>query len=66
MWTAAGGMQQLDSVAVAHGVTIPDGYLLTNVQAASADGTAVLGIAYGPNFSQVTFVLTLPVSAYGL
>lgn len=66
VWTAAGGMQQLDSLAVAAGVTIPEGYLITHVQAASADGTVVLGVAYGPNFSQVTFVLTLPVSAYGL
>jgi hypothetical protein len=66
VWTAAGGMQQLDSLAIAHGVTIPQGYLLTNVQAASADGTVVLGSAYDPNFNQVTFVLTLPSSAYGL
>lgn len=66
VWSAAGGMQQLDSVAVHHGVTIPPDYLLVNVLGASADGTVVLGTAYGPNFSQVTFVLTLPVSAYGL
>ncbi len=66
VWTAAGGMQQLDSVAVAHGITIPADYLLTNILSASADGTVVLGTAYGPNFSEVTFVLTLPVSAYGL
>lgn len=66
VWTAAGGMQQLDSLAVAAGVTIPEGYTLTHVQAASGDGTVLLGVAYGPNFSTVTFVLTLPVSAYGL
>jgi hypothetical protein len=66
VWTAAGGMQQLDSVAVAHGITIPAGYTLTHIQAASADGTVLLGIAYAPNFTQVTFVLTLPISAYGL
>lgn len=65
-WTAGGGMRQLDSIAVAHGVTIPEGYLLTNVLGASADGRVVLGTAYGPNFSTVTFVLTLPLSAYGL
>lgn len=66
VWTTTGGMQQLDSLAISQGLTIPDGYLLTNIQAASADGSVVLGTAYGPNFSQVTFVLTLPVSAYGL
>jgi hypothetical protein len=65
-WSASGGMQQLDSLAVAHGITIPDGYFLTHVQAASADGSVVLGVAYDANFNQVTFVLTLPVSAYGL
>jgi len=66
VWTAAGGMQQLDSVAVHHGITIPEGYFLTHIQAASTDGTVVLGLAYDANFNQVTFVLTLPVSAYGL
>lgn len=66
VWTSAGGMQQLDSLAISHGVTIPEGYLLTNIQAASADGSVVLGTAYDPRFFQLTFVLTLPVSAYGL
>ena len=65
VWTAA-GMRPLDEVAAAHGVTIPEGYLLTNVLAASADGSVVLGTAYDPNFFTVTFVLRLPVTAYGL
>ncbi len=54
VWTPTAGMQQLDSLAINHGVTIPDGYLLTNIQAASADGSVVMGVAYGPNFSQVS------------
>lgn len=66
VWTAAAGMRQLDSVAVASGVTLPSDYVLSNVLGASADGTVVLGTALGPNFNTVTFVLTLPLSAYGL
>jgi uncharacterized membrane protein len=66
VWTAGSGMRPLADVAAAHGVEIPEGYLLTNVLAASADGTVVLGTAYDPNSNQVTFVLHLPVSAYGL
>lgn len=66
VWTSAGGMQQLDSLAISHGVIIPEGYLLTNIQAASTDGSVVLGTGYDPKFFQVTFVLTLPVPAYGL
>jgi hypothetical protein len=66
VWTATGGMRVLADVAAAAGVTIPDGYALTNVIGASTDGTVVLGTAYDPNSRQVTFVLTLPTSAYGL
>lgn len=66
VWTADAGLRPLADVAAAHGVEIPEGYLLTNVLAASADGTVVLGTAYDPNSNQVTFVLHLPVSAYGL
>jgi hypothetical protein len=66
VWTSAGGMQSLDSVATAAGVTLPQGYALSHVQAASADGTIILGTAYKPDLSVVTFVLTLPLSAYGL
>jgi uncharacterized membrane protein len=66
VWTSAGGMKRLDDVAKAAGITISDDYSLVNVLAASQDGTVVLGTAYGPNFSQVTFVMHLPVSAYGL
>ncbi len=65
VWTQAHGMRPLARVAANHGVTIPEGYLLTTVLAASADGGVVMGVAYTPNFQQVTFVLTLPVSAYG-
>ncbi len=66
VWTATAGMQSLDSVAVAAGVTLPQGYSLNHVQAASADGTVILGTAYTPTLNVVTFVLTLPLSAYGL
>lgn len=46
--------------------SIPEGNLLTNVVAASTDGEILPGVAYDPQGRQVSFVLQLPVSAYGL
>ncbi len=66
VWTAAAGMRSLQDIAVENGVTIPEGYLLTNVVAASTDGKILLGVAYDPQGRQVSYVLQLPVSAYGL
>ena len=66
VWTAADGMRPLADICAASGVNIPPGYILINVLAASADGTRVLGQAFDANFFQVSFVLNLPVSVYGL
>lgn len=66
VWTAAEGMKALQDIATAHGVVIPPGYLLANVMAASADGSVLLGTAFDANFNTVSFVMRLPVTAYGL
>ena len=66
VWTAAEGMKALQPIISAHGIVIPAGYTLTDVLASSADGTGLLWLAYDPSFRQVSFVLRLPVSAYGL
>ena len=66
VWTAGDGMRSLQDLAVAAGVTIPDGFLFANVLAASTDGSVVLGQAFNDTGAQVSFVLRLPVSAYGL
>lgn len=65
-WTAATGMRPLADLLVASGITLPDGYALTNVLAASSDGTVLLGTAMTPGFSTVTFVARVPLSAFGL
>ena len=66
VWTAAQGMRPLQEVAAAAGVTVPEGYQLTNVLAASSDGTVVLGTANDADGRQLTFVLRLPASDYGV
>ena len=66
VWTAATGMRDLTSVLKQYFVQVPAGYYLATVRAASADGTVVIGQAYSPEGLQVTYVLTVPVSAYGL
>ena len=66
VWTAADGMRPLQDILVASGVDIPSGYFLINVLASSTDGSLLLGQAFDASFNQVSFVLTLPISAYGL
>lgn len=66
VWTQAEGMRVLADVMAEAGLPLPEGYLLTNVIAASNDGTVILGAAYDPDGWQVSFVLRLPLSAYGL
>ncbi|MBK8002745.1 MAG: hypothetical protein IPK12_02105 [Gemmatimonadetes bacterium] len=66
VWTAAGGLRDLTDVLTAAGLTLPAGTSLTGVVAASNDGTRVLGTATDAQFRTITFVLTLPQSAYGL
>ena len=66
VWTAADGMRSLQDVATAAGITIPEGVSLANVMAASTDGSVLLGWAYDGEGATVSFMLRLPVSAYGL
>jgi hypothetical protein len=69
VWTAAGGMRKLQDIVAAQKIAIHAGYDLTTIMAASADGTVLLGSATDmndPNLAQHTFVLRMPVSAYGL
>ncbi len=66
VWTAGDNMRPLADVVVQAGLTLPEGYVLTNVLAASVDGTVVLGQAQDADFAMWSFVLVLPISAYGL
>lgn len=68
VWTQAGGTRKLQDIAKAAGVEIPGNVVLSVVKAASDDGTIVIGQAYyqAPHGKTYSFVLKLPVSAYGL
>ncbi|MDX2092754.1 MAG: hypothetical protein SFX73_33115 [Kofleriaceae bacterium] len=66
VWSPAGGMRKLQDVVTAAGLVVPEGYQLTNVLSASTDGTVVAGTAMNADFNQVSFILRLPASAYGL
>lgn len=65
VWTAAGGMRNLQEIAVENGIDV-QGVTLVTVKAASADGTIVVGQAVNASFRSMSFVLKLPASAYGL
>lgn len=66
VWTAVAGMRALADLVAASGIEIPSGTTLSNVLAASDDGEIVLGTANAPSGAAMSFVLRLPVSAYGL
>lgn len=66
VWTAARGMRALQEVVTESGIDVPSTYTLVGVYGASADGSIVLGGAYDGAAKLVSFVLRLPVSAYGI
>jgi len=66
IWTETAGMRPLADIITAAGLTIPAGYTLLNVLGASTDGSVVVGAAYDADGNAESFVLRLPVTAYGL
>lgn len=66
VWTAKDGMRPLAPILEDAGLTLPPNYILTGIVASSTSGTRVLGTAMDGQGQTVTFVLTLPLSAYGL
>lgn len=64
LWTAQDGMTALTEVAIAAGVTLPEGTMFNNVLGASADGTVLIGTAMDAEFLPRTFVLRLPADAF--
>jgi hypothetical protein len=64
VWTKAKGMRALQGIVTAQGIAIPSGYVLTDVMAASEDGSVLLGYATDALSNTHDFVLRLPVSAY--
>jgi hypothetical protein len=64
VWTETEGMRPLVDIATANGLTVPAGFTLTSVLAASSDGSVVLGVAIDETMNQKSFVLVLPPSAY--
>lgn len=66
VWTQAGGTLSLLDIATANDIVLPPNYYWQSIVAASADGTIVVGTAYDEAFVLNTYVLELPVSAYGL
>jgi len=68
VWTQAGGLQKLQDIVAANRISIPNGYVLSNAVAASADGSIVVGNSHDSQANPVphVFILQMPVSAYGL
>jgi hypothetical protein len=66
VWTESAGMRTLEEILAVNEIMLPSGYALSNVLAASNDGTVLLGSAITGTGTQMSFVLRLPVSAYGL
>jgi len=67
VWTAAKGMRPLAEALRGYlNFQNPKGYTLLNALHASADGTVVIGQAASPDGTIATYVVSVPISAYGL
>ncbi len=66
VWTRDEGMRSLQPIVEANGLVVPEGIALTNVIAASADGSVLIGSAYDAEGYPKSWVLRLAPSAYGL
>jgi uncharacterized membrane protein len=66
VWTATDGMRALQGIIEANGLDVPEGILLTNIVAGSADGSVLMGNAMDEKGYMQTFVLRLAPAAYGL
>jgi hypothetical protein len=65
VWTPGGGTRGLLDVLGNAGVSLPPEYTLWNVDAASPDGSVVVGTALSGNNVFVPFIVTMPASVYG-
>jgi len=65
-WTPQGGTKNLDAMLRKTWFKIPKGFTMTNVLAASADGTVIVGTLTDERYATKVFVLKAPVSIYGL
>jgi len=59
VWTRDGGAVSLASVLADAGVTVDEGYTLSNVLAVSDDGRVLVGNAFDADFMPVSFVIGL-------
>lgn len=55
VWTAATGMQDIETLIADQGLSLPAGYDVSGLEDVSADGTAAVGIALDANFYPGTF-----------
>ena len=60
IWTADGGLEQLDAYLIAHGVNVPDGWSSQVATAISGDGRTIAGFGFDAQFNLSGFVATLP------
>ncbi len=65
VWTRDAGIRPVEEAIAAAGLSVPEGLRLTNILAASADGTVLLGQAQDELGTLKSFVVQLPLSAYG-
>lgn len=64
VWTRSLGTRSLKEVAIAHGLTLAEDLILTNVLAASEDGSVVVGTFLDSTFLEKTFILTMSPTSW--
>jgi probable HAF family extracellular repeat protein len=60
-WTASKGMQDIQKLLLNAGATSVQGWILTNANRVSADGTVIVGTGLDPNKQTRAFRATLPL-----
>jgi hypothetical protein len=66
VWTKDKGIRTIAGILADNHIAVPAGISLTNLVAASADGSVLLGFGYDDAFQLQTWILHLPVAAYGI
>jgi hypothetical protein len=65
-YTKDGGIRKLQDIVEENGLTLPEGHHMSHGGRCSNDGTRIIGSITTDMFELKTFVLTLPIEAYGL
>lgn len=60
IWTQATGMISAEQYLNNNGITLPDGFLILDLSAISADGSTIVGSGVDSDFNDQSFIISIP------